>query len=38
MHFSRPGRKYVQIFKNTGWKLYEKLQSQGTHYLYIWGQ
>ena len=38
MHFCRHRRKHVQSFKKTGLKLYEKLQSQGTHCLYIWGQ
>ena len=28
----------VQSFRKTGLKLYEKLQSQGTHILYIQGQ
>ena len=28
----------MQSFKKTGLKLYEKLQSQGTYSLYIWGQ
>ena len=31
----RHGRKHVQSFKKTGLKLYEKLQSKGTHCLYI---
>ena len=38
MHFCRPGKKHEQRFKKTGLKLYEKLQSQGTHSLCIWGQ
>ena len=38
MHFCRPRRKHVQSFKKTSLKLYEKLQSQGSHCLYIWGQ
>ena len=38
MHFCRPRRKHVQSFKKNGLKLYEKLQSQDTHCLYIWGQ
>ena len=38
MHFCRHGGKHVQSFKKTGLKLYEKLQSQGTYCLYIWGQ
>ena len=33
-----PGKKHVQSFKKTGLKLYEKLQSQGTHCQNIWGQ
>ena len=28
----------MQSFKKTSLKLYEKMQSQGTHCLYIWGQ
>ena len=32
-----PGEN-VQSFKKTSLKLYEKLQSQGTLCLYIWGQ
>ena len=28
----------MQSFKKTGIKLYEKLQTQGTHCLNIWGQ
>ena len=35
MHFCRTGRKHVQSFKKTGLQLYEKLQSQGTHCLYM---
>ena len=38
MRFCRPWRKHVQSLKKTGIKLYEELQSQGTHCLYIWGQ
>ena len=38
MHFCGPWRKYVQRFKKTGIKLYEELQLQSTHCLYIWGQ
>ena len=34
MHFCR----HMQSFKKTSLKLYEKLQSQSTHCLYIWGQ
>ena len=35
MHTFRPLRKHVQNFKKIGIKLYEEMNLQGTHCLYI---
>ena len=35
---SADGENMCKVSKKTGLKLYEKLQSQGTHCLYIWDQ